>query len=374
MEQALTAQGMDMTVVTTDDDGPGKHASVTLGQPIKTPHSTRWYFRKQTEFYKLSFPLARWLKRHVKEFDLVHIHALFSYSSLMAARAARQSGVPYVIRPLGVLNKWGLENRRAWLKAFSFRYVEKPILRHAAAMHYTSEQERMEAEAAGASAKAYVIPLGIDLSAFQSLPAPELFFARWPQARGKKLVLFLSRLDAKKGVELLLKAWATIYQASTIARQSEWLLVIAGKGEANYESQLKEMANQSGIAEQVIWTGFLEGTDKLAALSAASIFVLPSYSENFGIALVEAMAAGRACITAEGVAISEDLREERAGLVVQSHSESIVDALQKLMNDVGLCASLGKAAKKLTQERFSLAAMGKALKTSYRDIYSAIHD
>src|SRR5262249_40241299 len=144
------------------------------------------------------------------DYDAIHIHALFSHTSVCAARIARQRKVPFIVRPLGVLNRWGMENRRPWLKQFSFRFIEKPLLRRAAVMHYTSEQERREAEAAGVTAPAFVCPLGLDLTPFQNLPSPDLFLKRWPSAANRNVVLFLSRLDQKKGLTLLLDAFAQI--------------------------------------------------------------------------------------------------------------------------------------------------------------------
>ena len=108
------------------------------------------FFRRNFLPYKISFSLRRWLTRHVSEFDLVHIHALFSFSSWAAASAARKHQVPYVVRPLGVLNRWGLANRRPLLKRIWLRFIEIPLLRRAAAIHYTAESEREEARALAA--------------------------------------------------------------------------------------------------------------------------------------------------------------------------------------------------------------------------------
>jgi len=170
MERALAGSAVEMTVVSTDDDGPGRHLAVPLGQPVFSHSATRFYFRKQAEFYKVSLPLSHWLNKNVNQFDLVHIHALFSFSSTAAAWAARKQKIPYIIRPLGVLNRWGMENRRKFLKSLSFRFVEFPILQHAAALHYTSHAEQQEAEQTGAKVPSVIIPLGIDTAAFEKLP------------------------------------------------------------------------------------------------------------------------------------------------------------------------------------------------------------
>ena len=369
MERALANSGVELTVVATDDDGAGHHAAVPLAQAVPSHGATRFYFRKQTDFYKVSLPLAGWLRKNVDQFDLVHIHALFSFSSTAAAWAARRKGIPYVIRPLGVLNRWGMENRRQFVKSLSFRFMEAPMLRHATAMHYTSRAEQHEAEQTGATAPAAVIPLGVDTAAFQNLPDPELFLKQFPSACGKKLVLFLSRLDAKKGLDVLLGAWAEIRKSEIGNRKSaDWLLVIAGSGDAAFERGLRAQAERLGVTESILWPGFLAGAEKLSALAAATVFVLPSYSENFGIALVEALAAGLPCVTTMGVAVSEDIAASEAGLVVPPEKHALGAALEQLLSDKELSVRLGRNAQQLAQNRFSLTALGIALERFYRGI------
>lgn len=361
--RSLVDAGVHVDAVTTDDDGPGRHVDVPLGQAVMRVGWRVLHFRKQTEFYKASWPFHRWLWRHATDYDLIHIHALFSFTSVDAARTAQRRGVPYIIRPLGLLNRWGMENRRPRLKAFSFRFIEGPLLRHAAAIHYTSRSEQTEAELAGARAPAIVVPLGIDTRTFQNLPGPEPFWDRFPQARDRRNVLFLSRLDSKKGLDLLLPAFARAREGVPKA-----LLVIAGDGEARYVAKLREQARGLGIDRDVLWTGFLAGEDKLAAFAAAAMFVLPSHSENFGIALVEAMAAGLPCVTTVGVAVSEDVREYDAGLVVDPAVESIAGAINELFLNTGLRSRLALNAQRLTSQRFSLEAMAASLVTLYNRV------
>ena len=365
MERALAGSAVEMTVVSTDDDGPGRHLAVPLGQPVFSHSATRFYFRKQAEFYKVSLPLSHWLNKNVNQFDLVHIHALFSFSSTAAAWAARKQEIPYIIRPLGVLNHWGMENRRKFLKSLSFRFVEFPILQHAAALHYTSHAEQQEAEQTGAKVPSVIIPLGIDTAAFEKLPRPESFLNRFPQARGKKLVLFLSRLDAKKGLDMLLPAFVAVKR-----RQPQAMLIVAGNGEKEFTDNLQRQSVKLGLANDILWPGFLAGTEKLSAFSVATVFVLPSYSENFGIALVEALAAGLPCVTTTGVAVSKEIAANNAGIVVPPNEIGLAAALDKLLADEVLCERLGGNARRLAQAQFSLVALREALLKLYCEIIS----
>ena len=384
------------------------------------------HFRRQSEFYKVSFPLAKWLSAHIREYDLVHIHALFSYSSYAAAHIAGKNGVPYIIRPLGVLNRWGLRNRRRLIKQVSLRLIEKRIVRNAAAVHYTSQQERLEAEETVANNESAVIPLAVDLPEPADFPGPERFYELFPIARDRKIILFLSRLNQKKGLHLLLRAFAEMalqnrrqngedfsfrmkadpgqqetnaelqpassrmtagvgrspvngnpaissgYNTPFSAGHTHPLLTIAGNGDEEFVLGLKQLAAELGIENNILWAGFLQGDDKLSAMAAASLFVLPSYSENFGIAPVEAMAAGLPAVISDQVGISAETLEYDAGLVVPCEVEAISSAMTRLLYDPGLRSRLSGNARKLVNERFSLGAMSNSLVMLYEQVLSRV--
>ena len=197
MARALGTSDVDVTVATTDDDGDGARLNVPFDEPVEEEAIHIYYFRRNFLPYKVSFGLSKWLNSNIARFDIVHIHALFSFSSRAAALAARRHGVPYIIRPLGVLNRWGLENRRAFLKQISLKWVELPMLRDAAAIHYTSEAEKLEASRISniiASQKSAVIPLPVEVAKGN----PGDFLQQFPQIAGRKVILFLSRIDEKR--------------------------------------------------------------------------------------------------------------------------------------------------------------------------------
>src|SRR5262249_30316526 len=156
-------------------------------------------------FYTFSWPLGAWLARHVADFDVVHIHALFSFAAVPAAYWAHKHGIPYIVRPLGTLNQWGMQHRRPWLKQASFQLLERHIVRHAALMRYTSDQERHEAESLRVRTAAAVIPNALPNS--QAPTRHDDFRGRRRQLEGRRIILFLSRIDPKKGIEDLLQAF-----------------------------------------------------------------------------------------------------------------------------------------------------------------------
>jgi glycosyltransferase involved in cell wall biosynthesis len=364
MARSLQPHDVSIIAATTDDDGPGRHLNC-VSHGVETPQDgwSAMYFPKQTEFYKVSLPLSSWLRAHVAEFDVVHIHAVFSFASLVAGHAAAARGVPYIVRPLGVLNRWGMQNRRKLVKALSFRLLDLPLLKKAAAMHYTSRMEMEDAARFGLTNLQRVIPIGIDLAPFDSLPPRSVFSAHFPETAATRNLLFLSRIDVKKGLDLLINAFAKISPSQTNTR-----LIICGDGDPALIGKLKTMATAGGVADRITWAGQVTGELRLAAFSAAELFVLPSHSENFGIALLEAMAAGLPCISTDQVALAVEAAGLGAVCAVACEKSALSEAMRSLLGDAGECARLAKAAKEIATIRYSLKAMGAGLKDLYESV------
>ncbi|MGO4884759.1 MAG: glycosyltransferase [Bryobacteraceae bacterium] len=351
LARALSEAGLEIHVATTDDNGPNR-LSVPLGVPQQEDGATFWYFPRQTHFYTFSWPLTRWLARHVREFDLVHIHALFSYAALPAALLARRAGIPYIVRPLGTLNRWGIQNRRPWLKRLSFRLLESRILANAAGIHYTSEQEQLEAGDLGVSTPPLIIPNPVEIPVGQaSRPVP---------LEGRKVILFLSRFDRKKGLDLLFEAFAQVRRQSPDAT-----LVLAGAGDPAWVAHLKSETQRVGIAPHVVWAGFLTGAEKWAALNGADVFVLPSYSENFGIALVEALACGCPVVLSDQVGIHREISRAEAGLVTPCRAGDLASALLHVLSDASLRRRMSENGVRLARQQFSLEAVSRQLAAAY---------
>ena len=352
MECALAVRGLKVTTATTNDDGGSAVLDVPLRAPVREACAVRWYFPRDTVFYKVSFGLARWLKHNIGRFDIVHVHALFSFAPLTAAFLARQQGVPYVIRPLGVLRRYGMQKRAA-LKSLSWRFLERGLLESAAAVHFTSRQELEEAEALGLVFNGVVIPLGVDAA-----PPVRRDFAK----SGPLEFLFLSRIDPVKNLEGLLRGFA---MASV---HNDMTLKIAGEGDAAYLRGLKKLADELGIAPRTQWLGHLAGDAKQNALARADVFVQPSLSESFGIAVVEALASGLPCLVSRGVAIQDEIAGAGAGLVVDTDAASIAAGLSRFAAGRARQGVMSAAARKLALEVFSTEAMGARLENLYRGL------
>lgn len=208
--RALAALGIEIHIACTDDDGPRARLQPPAGGTEQRDGVTLHYFPRQTSFYSFSAPLTLWLWRNLHLFDVVHIHALFNYPALAAGVVAKVKGIPYIIRPLGTLAPWGFRTRRPFLKGLSYRLLERPLLHRAAAVHCTSEMERAECS----DFRTVVIPNPVEQTPVE-VPLPE----------AARTILFLGRLDPKKGLDLLLPAFARVVVVRPDAR-----LLIVGDG------------------------------------------------------------------------------------------------------------------------------------------------
>lgn len=356
-------QGIDAAILTTNDDGPGVLRAMPLG---------RWHVHQAVPvlaFRRLNPPQRAlrefaiapahtlWLGRHFHRFDLLHVHALFSYTSTTAMALARARGVPYILRPLGLLNRWSLQ-QSAGRKQLLLRLIERRNLEQAAILHCTSEAEREELRDLGRHGSAVVVPLGVDLPPGAPHPRPTNAGVRF---------LFLSRLHPKKQVPLLLQALALLHQRQPDAA---WTLQVAGDGDPEYVAHLLDQAARLGITHRVKWLGFQVGEAKQALLNDADWFVLPSASENFGIAAAEALAAGTPVILSPGVALAADVQRAGAGWICEATSAALADLLARCLQPPPL--SMRQAARQLAETDYSWQASTEALRELYQQVIGGL--
>jgi glycosyltransferase involved in cell wall biosynthesis len=354
IERALSDAGVEVTTLTTDHD-VGPHGN----SPTMAKGTSRIFVHKWLNTYKVAPGLVPRLMRMVAAHDVVHIHSLFSFSSTVAAWAARHRGVPYVVRPHGTLSSYGLRMRRPRLKRMSMALIERPMLQGAAAIHFTSRAELLEAEAIGLSMRGIVIPLGVDPE--EGPPASPL---EHTVLEGRRVILFLASLDPRKNLEAVIDA---VVQSPTL--RSSCALVIAGTGEPRYVANLKARAAAGGLLDNIVWLGHVDGLPKKQALAAADVFVLPSFMENFGIAVAEALLAGVPCVLGEGVAIAREVERAGAGVVVPPEPTPVMHALESiLLTSASGSREMAIRAKRFAEQEFSVQAMAQRLVALYESI------
>jgi glycosyltransferase involved in cell wall biosynthesis len=286
----------------------------------------------------------------------VHIHGLWEQSTLIAARAARNATKPYVVSAHGMLQPWALNNKR-WKKAIYGALIERANLKRARCLHALTSAEAQDYRSYGLSNPIAVIPNGVGLPAQSD---GEMFLSRFPALRGKRLILFLSRIHFKKGLDILCRAWA-----SAAKRWPDAQLVLAGPDFENTRSAIEALVESFGLRERVTFTGMLDNTIKWSALSAAECFVLPSYSEGLSVSVLEAMGMGLPVIVTKQCNLPE-VQERGCGWVIEPDANQLAEALHECLDAPSAAmARMSASGRLLVQNKYSWSIVGKQMSALY---------
>jgi glycosyltransferase involved in cell wall biosynthesis len=361
---ALANEGIEITLLTTNSNGDAGQPplDVPLGEPVKQDNYQIIYFPcSPWRRYKFSLDLLQWLVNNAKDYNLAHIHALFSPVSTASATIARYKQLPYVLRPLGTLDPADLTKKKQ-LKQIYGSLLEKPNLEGAAAIHFTSQEEAKVSARFGAVTKDLVIPLGVNVP---QLPAAGIVRQQLGIDRDIPLILFMSRIDRKKGLDLLIPALSNL-QAAGI----DFHFVLAGGNPQNpdYESVINHQINTYNLKSRSTITGFVQGELKLGLLQDADLFVLPSYYENFGIAVAEAMAVGTPVVISDRVHIWQEIAAASAGWITSCEVATLTAAILEALQSSGIRKQRGENARRLVQEKYSWSAIALQTIQAYQDI------
>ena len=308
-----------------------------------------------------SRPLTRFLDHNITRFDLIHVHEIWHHPGYAAYRAARKNRVPYVLTPHGELGERHLSHK-AWKKRIYMTAVLDRVLRNADALHAITPAERDRIAHLGYQTPITVAPNGIDPAPFDTLPDPSKFLERFPTLKGKRVILFLGRLNPTKGLDILARAFSAIAR-----RFPNTVLLIVGPDEEGGQRIMESILRSEGILDKAVFTGMLTGHDKLAALSRADLFILPSYSEGFSVAILEAMAARLPVVITEACNFPE-VAEHDAGFVVSAENSPVADAIATLLSNPDLRARMGERGRKLVSERYTWQTTAATLASLYRDL------
>jgi glycosyltransferase involved in cell wall biosynthesis len=308
--------------------------------------------------------LGRFLEGAVKNYDVVMIESLWQYPTFIAARACRAANVPYVLSPNGMLDSWSL-SQRAWKKRPYMALVERLTLKKARAIHLTSEGELSNSHLERWHTPKVVIPLGLPKSKYIDLPERDAFIRRYPDLSGKRRVLFLGRLHYKKQPDVAISAFH-----KACSEMPDAHLILAGPGEDAYVRHLAEVVKRLGIQDRVLFTGQLQGDAVKEAYRAASLFVLPSWQENFGLSMVEAMAAECPIIISDHVDLASDIKQANAGLVVPPRTEETAEAISLLLGNEELSREMGSRGRQLVLEKFTWDRCAHEFNQVFDDILS----
>ena len=296
LAKAQARAGDQVEVFTTDADGP-RRLDVSTDRPVEIDGVLVNYFRRDfpRRLYR-SRAMGEALRRRVEEFDIAHLHSVFLWPTRVAARIAAAALVPYFVSPRGMLVESLIVRRGRVRKRLWIRLVERKSLSESAGIVLQSELERQELERLGLQlAPTCVAPNGLDLEEIVIERAQPVPLEVTQLIDGDPYVVFLGRLTWKKGIDRLIAAMRDVPEAR---------LIVAGNDEEELRPSLERLARSSGTADRVHFLGEVRGAAKWALLEGAAVFCLPSISENFGIAALEALAAGTPVVVSPTVGLT----------------------------------------------------------------------
>jgi len=314
--------------------------------------------------------LAPWLRDHASRYDVVVVHGLWQYPSFACWRALRNSSTPYVVFTHGMLDPWfkrayPLKHLKKWMY---WPWAEYRVLRDAAAVLFTCEKERILARESFwlYRCNEVVVNYGAAAPSAEKGAQESSFFALHPKLKGKRIALFLGRIHAKKGCDLLIEAFSEV-----LARDPDWRLVIAGPDQVGWQATLTELAREKSVEHLITWPGMISGDVKYGAIKAAEVFVLPSHQENFGIAVAEALGCAAPVLISEKVNIWHEVQEDGAGIVA---SDDLAGTRSLLLSWIKMSeaerSAMREKARSCFERRFHIE---KAAESLVR-VLASVHD
>jgi glycosyltransferase involved in cell wall biosynthesis len=352
MARAVARRGHEATIYATD-----------FGQPPGTPRDQvrdgvriRLFPLASPRIWLASWEMRRALAQDLASFDLLHLHSLYLFHDWAAGGLARRLGKPYIVRPHGTLDPY-IFRRRRLKKALFDLWFQDGVLEDAAAIHYTAEEEMRLAEPYVHGAPGVVIPNGVDPADYAPLPAKGSFRARHPEIGDRRILLFLGRINFKKGLDILADAVGRL-------KRDDLHLVIAGP-DGGYLAETRQFIAAAGLNERTTFPGMLTGVAKLAAFADAALFLLPSYSENFGIAVVEAMACGVPVMVSDQVNIWREVVADGAGSAAPCDAAAFATEIAEMLADPRALARMGAAGRAAVARRYDWASIALRLEQVY---------
>lgn len=321
---------------------------------LRTPLISRF-------FREVSLDLFLYLKENSSSYDIIHCHGLWHFGS--TTPFLLNNTVPKVVTIHGVLDAWALRNSR-WKKKVMDFLIQKKLLASADMIHILNEDERLDVEQylGYKHPRVVMIPNGVQISDFTKLPPPGVFREKFNLAADQRMVLFMSRLNSKKGLDLLLPAFRQYCDLHADA-----VLILAGSDDG-YQQQAEQFIRQHGLEERIRLVGMLTGETKLAALADADVFVLPSYSEGLSMAVLEAMAAGVPTLISDRVGLGRTVGQIQAACLTDLNSDAICQNLDLMLHNPAYTETLKRNARQLVQTRYDIKVVGNQLLHQYNNL------
>jgi glycosyltransferase involved in cell wall biosynthesis len=346
--EALACSGVEVDVATTNEDGPINLDVDTSRWHAVDGVNVRYFPRVGKGSYAFSLELARYVMRNARKYDLVHSTSTFTFPSLVASLAAASAGKPSVVSPRGSLQDWSLAQKR-WKKAPYWLLLERRRLRNTTLFHATSDMEVKAIQGIVPGARVVSIPNGVDAVHVEDVE------------RQPERIVFLGRLHRKKGFDVLVPALAKV-----AAVRPDTETIVAGPDDTGEWLRVQGLLASSSPTPRVSYVGSVNGDERFKLLASASAFVLPSHSENFGQAVVEALACGTPVVVSQNCPW-EIVERAGAGYWVQNTPESVASALLRILESPSLGARMALSARALSKN-FDWLRVGAAMTSAYRQL------
>ena len=354
---ALEAIGVSSEIISAQGRRVGNPETVTNDIPIHLfetgPLARLWTAHTPG--------LKKTLARKIPDFDLVHIQELWHYPGYIASKIARSRNVPYIVTIHGELNEWNLQQKRL-KKQIYMTAIQRGILQKSAALHAITQAESNRIRQLEIETPIAMIPNGTHTEEFENLPDRSQFVSRYPELENRLIVLFLGRIQQKKGLDILAQAFGNLVRTRDDVR-----LVVAGPDEDNTLTEVKTILKSHGALEKAVFPGMLTGEQKLEALSAADIFTLTSYSEGFSVALLEALSAGLPLVITDECNFPE-VGGSRAGFVVRPNDSETANALMSLLDSADLRREMSQNARRLVRSNYTWERIAEKMFTLYGNV------
>ena len=351
LSEQLCLFGTTTQVYTTTANGK-EELAVTAGIALDIDGVQVTYFKRLTgDHTHFSPALLRKIWVHAADFDIIHIHAWWNFVSLGACLVARLRGIRTIISPRGTLSDYSFNKRNSYAKAIIHRLAGKALLENAH-IHVTSEREEV-------SILNIIRPKSIsNLPNFVKLPLDRTY-PLVPPSTGPLRLLFFSRIDEKKGVDILIKALPFL--------NFPYTLTIAGPGETDYIHQLKTLAQQNGTTAHITWLG-LQGVDKFDLLATHNLLILPSQDENFGNVLIEGLSQGTAVLVSPFVGLADYITHYDLGWICAPEPSVIGKTINTIAADEDKMRRIRTEAPDIIRVDFDEAALAGRYVKLYTDI------
>ncbi|MHC5738689.1 glycosyltransferase [Nostoc sp.] len=358
--EAIGFLGVSVDLVTTHANG-SNNLDVPLNEWINQKcYRVQYFDCWHRDDFIISPSLISWLFKNVNSYDIVHSQTVFAPMISVAHSICKYFQIPYIVTPHGMLEPWAL-SYKAWKKRIYYKVFENSAIQNSSAIQATSSFELNNINSLKFQNTVFV-PNGIRRQEFEPLSNREIFYQQFPETRGKTLILFLGRIDPKKGLDLLAPAFAKVYNQFPHTH-----LVVAGPDNIGFMDKAQNYFLQADCLDAVTFTGMVSGALKYAALAAANLYVAPSYSEGFSISILEGMASGLPCIITTACNFPEAAKAEAAH-VIEINVNAIANALIECLSNPQQATEMGDRAREFIFQNYTWDRAADKLIQVYKSV------